>query len=190
MIRMLTGRIAAVTDTGVVLDVRGVGYLVYTTSPSLFDLDSHHTLHTYLAVRETALDLYGFTTESELALFSLLLQVPKVGPKSALHILSQANPALLIESISANDAGRLHKVSGIGKKTAENVVQYLHDKIDTLSTHTRSEHPATMNTKKSDAIDALVSLGYELTNARQAVQQYGEELSVNELITKALKELT
>lgn len=190
MIRMLTGRISATTDHGVVLDVRGVGYLVYTTSPALFSLDSHHTLHTYLAVRETALDLYGFTTESELSLFTLLLQVPKIGPKSALHILSQANPALLIESIGANDAGRLHKLSGIGKKTAENVVQYLHDKIGTLSAHSPSEDPITPNAKKNDAIDALVSLGYELTSARQAVQQYGEDLSVNELITKALKELT
>lgn len=188
---MLTGRIGAIFDQAVVLDVRGVGYLIYTpTASTRLERDAHATFHTYLAVRETALDLYGFETESELELFTLLLNVPKVGPKSALHILSLANPTLLVESISANDASRLHKLSGIGKKTAENVVQYLNGKLDGLSPATTESTVTPTGSKKTDAIDALVSLGYELTSARQAVQQYSDELSVNELITKALKELT
>lgn len=190
MIRMLTGRICATHDQSVVLDVRGVGYLIYTPMTTNLELDSHASFHTYLAVRETALDLYGFVTESELELFTLLLNVPKIGPKSALHILSLASPSLLVESISANDANRLHKLSGVGKKTAENVVQYLSGKLDGLSPATTESTVSPTGSKKTDAIDALVSLGYELGNARQTVQQYSDELSVNELITKALKELT
>jgi len=186
---MLTGRVSALFELAMVIDVRGVGYFVRTpTATTTWVVDSMVTVHTHLAVRETALDLYGFMSQSELELFELLLGVPKIGPKSALQILNQASPTLLVESISTKDADRLHKLAGVGKKTSESVVQYLHDKLDGLAfiivpTMTVSS-PA-----KTDAIDALVSLGYDLAHARQIIGQYSDDATVNELVTKALKEL-
>jgi holliday junction DNA helicase RuvA len=189
MIRTLTGRITAIGAMAVTIDVRGVGYLVHTaTAHHSLSIETVATLHTYLAVRETALDLYGFLSEAELELFELLLDVPKIGPKSALQILAQANPTLLVESIGSKDSDRLHKLAGIGKKTAENLVQFLHEKIEGLTFTIPTSTPAT-SPAKADAIDALVSLGYDLTAARQTVQALGDELTVNELITKALKDL-
>jgi holliday junction DNA helicase RuvA len=189
MIRSLTGNIASVTDGAVVIEVRGVGYLVGApTKTTLFQVGEERTLHTHLAVRETALDLYGFTTARELELFEFLLLVPKVGPKSALQILSQASPTLLIESISKNDSQQLHKLSGIGKRTCENLVQYLHHKIEDYGFSHIEESPR-FDGNKSDAIDALVSLGYDTTTARAAVANLDAELSVNELVTRALKRI-
>ena len=191
MIRTLTGRISAAMELAIIIDVRGVGYLVHTpTATTKWQADSVVTAHTYLAVRETALDLYGFATEAELELFTLLLLVPKIGPKSALQILNQASPTLLVESIGAKDAERLHKLSGIGKKTCENIVQFLQEKIEGLVFMPSLPASTGTSPSKTDAIDALVSLGYDLASARQLVNTYPDEASVNELITRALKELS
>jgi holliday junction DNA helicase RuvA len=134
MIRMLVGEVAAVADGYVTVLVGGVGYLVGTnTKGVMFRTGDKVTLHTHLAVRETALDLYGFTTVSELDIFELLMLVPKIGPKSALQVMNQASPTLLLEAIGKKDAGYLHKLSGIGKKTCENIVQFLHDKVEGMA---------------------------------------------------------
>jgi Holliday junction DNA helicase RuvA len=189
MIRTLTGKITAVHDLAVVMEVRGVGYLIGApTANTAFKVDDELTLHTHLAVRETALDLYGFATLTELDLFELLLQVPKVGPKSALQILNQASPTLLIETISGNDATQLHKLSGIGKKTCENVVQYLHKKIGDFGFAETNEAPK-LDGQMSDAIDALVSLGYDLGTARSVVSELPKDLSTNDIIKQALKQM-
>lgn len=178
-------------ELAIVVDVRGVGYLVHTpTTTTKWAVGSVSTVHTYLAVRETALDLYGFATEAELELFSLLLLVPKIGPKSALQILNQASPTLLVESIGAKDAERLHKLSGIGKKTSDNIVQFLHEKIDGLVFTATPVASVGTSPAKTDAIDALVSLGYDLTSARQLINTFSDDATVNELITKALKEMS
>lgn len=189
MIRSLTGTINAVFDGSVVIEVRGVGYLVGApTKTTTFQTGDELTLYTHLAVRETALDLYGFTALSELELFEFLLLVPKVGPKSALQILNQASPTLLIESISKNDPNQLHKLSGIGKRTCENLVQYLHHKIEDYGFSAPEETPR-FDGNKSDAIDALVSLGYDMSVARSIIADMDVELSVNELVTRALKKM-
>ena len=136
------------------------------------------------------MDLYGFTTMSELDLFEFLLLVPKVGPKSALQILNQASPSLLVESIGKKDPVHLHKMSGIGKKTCENVVQYLHDKIENVGFDVPTETTTPFGSNQKDAIDALVSLGYDLATARETIQKLPNELSTNELVTQALKQIT
>ena len=191
MIRSLTGTL---TDQGpgwVVVDVQGVGYLVQVNA-TLTGLIAGSTvnLKTYLAVRENALDLYGFVESTELAMFELLLGVPKVGPKSALGILSQATPTLLSEAAHKNDGAYLHKLSGIGKKTAENVVQYLHNKKDQLPS-APTDVADDLTTAQNDAIDALISLGYDATKARENVLALSEEhTTVNALVTAALKQIT
>lgn len=189
MIRTLTGTIDAVMEGAVTLDVRGVGYLVAVpTKTTNFTKGEEMRLYTHLAVRENAMDLYGFTTLSELEVFEMLLSVPKVGPKSALQILNQASPTLLIESIGKNDPAQLHKLSGIGKKTCENIVQSLHKKIGEFG-FTEHENTVKIDDQKSDAIDALVSLGYDLGTARTVVSEMDSELSTNEIIKKALKQM-
>lgn len=189
MIRSLTGTVLAVYENAVVLDVHGVGYLVNTPLSSLPEEHETITLHTYLAVRETALDLYGFQDVSDLSMFELLLGVPKVGPKSALQILNQATPQLLVEAAEKNDAGYLHKLSGIGKKTCENVIQYLHGKLDHLPHVTNSQSDLT--TVQADAIDALVSLGYDAATARETILGFdSEDATINSLVTQALKRIT
>ena len=190
MIRLLTGEIAAVTDGYVTVVVGGIGYLVGTsTKTTLYKVGENVTLHTHLAVRETALDLYGFTTVSELDIFELLMLVPKIGPKSALQVMNQASPILLLEAIGRKDAAYLHKLSGIGKKTCENIVQFLHDKVEGMA----FAHDITVTTglteAQTDAIDALVSLGYDLTTARASVKEL-DGTSANDLIKQALKQMT
>lgn len=176
-------------DDALTLEVRGVGYLVgATTKATKYTVDEELTLHTHLAVRETALNLYGFTTITELELFELLLLVPKVGPKSALQIMNQASPTLLVESIGKNDPQQLHKLSGIGKKTCENVVQYLQNKIEGFG-FAIAEETTRLPDQKMDAIDALVSLGYDLSSARDVIGDLEDTLNTNELVTRALKQM-
>ncbi len=189
MIRSLTGKIKAIMEGGLTLEVRGVGYFVRVPiKTTAFTKDEELTLHTHLAVRETALDLYGFTSLTELEVFEMLLQVPKVGPKSALQILNQATPVLLIESISKNDPQQLHKLSGVGKKTCENVVLALHKKIENFGFAEVKEMPK-LDDQKSDAIDALVSLGYDLGTARTVISDMPKDFSTKDMITKALKQM-
>jgi len=190
MIRTLTGDITYISDNSLVVDVNGVGYLVgCPTLTNQFILGTTVTLHTYLAVRETALDLYGFPQHTELEMFELLLGIPKVGPKSALQILCQATPTLLIESTHKKDGVYLHKLSGIGKKTCENIVQYLQNKLDKLPT-TNTSTTDSLNQIQTDAIDALISLGYDTTTAREAILNFNDDtMTVNSLVTQALRQI-
>jgi Holliday junction DNA helicase RuvA len=192
MIRSLTGEISQVTDGYLVVVVAGVGYLVGSnTRTNNFKVGDLVTLYTHLAVRETALDLYGFTSISELDLFELLLLVPKIGPKSALQVLNQASPTLLIEAISKKDGAYLNKLSGIGKKTCENIVQFLHEKIEHIALGFDLQLNSPFSESETDAIDVLVSLGYELALAREIIKSIDNSSgSTNELVTKALKQIS
>jgi Holliday junction DNA helicase RuvA len=189
MIRSLTGELTHVTDQYVTISVRGVGYLVGTPAVNTgLSVGDSVTLHTHLAVRETALDLYGFTSIHELDIFELLLSVPKIGPKSGLQILTQASPDLLLEAIGKKDPGYLHKLSGIGKKTCENIVTALYDKIDGLAVTSETAKSKGLNDVQTDAMDALVALGYDLSSARETIKNLSGE-TANELVSKALKQL-
>jgi Holliday junction DNA helicase RuvA len=190
MIRTLTGTITQAKDTSVVIDVRGVGYLVGTPNKGgELQIDDSVTLQTHLAVRETALDLYGFGSHLELEMFEMLLGIPKVGPKSALQILVAATPNLLIESAQKNDHVYLHKMSGIGKKTCENIVLYLHKKVADMQIESRTAADSFSQTQ-NDAIDALITLGYDVASARESVKHLTDKDStVNSLITQALKHI-
>ena len=170
------------------LDVNGVGYLVAVTKQPTTANGEELQLHTYLAVRETALDLYGFETRDELEIFELLITLPKVGPKSALQILSQADIELLKKAVLSDDATYLTKMSGIGKKTAEKIVLELRDKFaDRFDAPTAASGDT--NGEISDVIDALVTLGYPLNDARRVAQGLPPNLSANEAIREALKQL-
>ncbi len=189
MIRKLGGKLAEILEGAVVIDVNGVGYLVATNQlPTNSKLGNEITLHTYLAVRENALDLYGFSTRDELEIFELLITLPKIGPKSALQILSQADIELLKKAVLNNDATYLSKMSGIGKKTAEKIVLELGDKF-AKRFDTAVAIGQTGNSDASDVIDALVTLGYPLSDARSIVQKLPPDISANDAIKEALRQL-
>jgi Holliday junction DNA helicase RuvA len=190
MIRTLTGTIQAVEDTQIVIDVHDVGYLVSCLAhQNKFEPGQAIMLHTYLVVRENALDLYGFAEKSELEMFELLLKAPKIGPKSALQILNQAPPPLLAQPQKKHDPVYLQKLSGIGKKTAENIVSFLNNKKDLLPESISSETEE-IDQIQTDAIDALVSLGYDLGAARETILNLAEaDSTVNSLVTRALKQM-
>lgn len=191
MIRSLHGTVESTGLTHLVLTVNGVGYLIYMNTLRYgYEAGDTLHLHTYLAVRETALDLYGFPTVHELEFFQLLLTIPKIGPKSALQILSQADISILTEAIKMKDATMLHKLSGIGKKTAENIVQFLHDKLEHVSSPVgSSESTDPADRMQSDAIDVLISLGYNPADARSAVRAVPSHTDTTDLVKQALRGL-
>jgi Holliday junction DNA helicase RuvA len=152
------------------------------------------TLHTHLAVRETALDLYGFQDQGELSFFELLLTLPKIGPKSAMQILSQADVSLLKTTILSQDPTHLSKMSGISKKTAEKIVLGLKDAFDAdlyQGVRDESAEALVQSAFVSDTIDALITLGYPQADARKAVQQLLAEkphiTKANDAIKEVLK---
>lgn len=194
MIRSLTGKLRQKMDQAVLIEVQGIGYLVYVPKTPTVTNDTELTLHTYLAVRETALDLYGFETLDELELFEHLLTLPKIGPKSALQVLTQASVELIKSSIANNDPGQLSKMSGIGKKTAEKVIAGLTEIYEKQGlVFTTEAATAGSGAHLSDTIDALVALGYPEHDARKSVQQITEskpELkNTNDILKEALRTL-
>lgn len=195
MIRRISGTVVDCAEQFIVVDVNGVGYLLYTPNATSYTLDKDVTLYTHLAVRENILDLYGFATRDELELFELLLGLPKIGPKSALQILSQADMDLIKTAVINDDPAHLSKLSGIGKKTAEKIVQGLADSFESYAgAYTQSSQQTAATTHTNDAIDALISLGYPQSDARKVVQQVVAENTkletANDLVKEALKILS
>jgi len=146
----------------------GIGYKVACTKNTLLNISIGDAVafSTYLAVREDALDLYGFIEEDELRLFELLLTVSGIGPKSALSILDVASVETLRTAISQAKSEYLTKISGIGKKTAEKIILELRDKI---GIGTESAHAALKGDE--DAMEAMKSLGYSMQEARDALRK-------------------
>ncbi len=192
MISRLTGTIAHIDPKYVILDVKGVGYKVFTTVDIMLKLgkeQSETTLWTYLAVRETALDLYGFSSLSELNFFELLITISGIGPKTALGILNSASVETLQTAVQTDDISHLTKISGIGKKVAEKIVMELKDKVDKF-THSEESKIAMRAAHKTenDALEALKSLGYSQIEARDALKEIPKEITkTNEKIKEALK---
>jgi holliday junction DNA helicase RuvA len=187
MIARLNGEIADIRNGHVVIMVGGVGYLVAVAQSSGFALGTTVSLYTHLAVRENALDLYGFTHEDELRMFEELIKLPKIGPKTAIQILSQADLKTLVHAVTINDPSYLSKLSGIGKKSAEKIVAGLKDIFDTepfMGTHVPSK-------QNDDVIDALLTLGYSQRDVLDAIQQLPEEITdTNGRLKQALKILS
>ena len=181
-----------------VVDCHGVGYKCFisdTTLSSLPPVGGEVFLFTYLAVREDAMDLYGFSREEELDFFKLLISVSGIGPKAAMAILSAFTPEQLAVSIAAGDAKAITKAQGVGAKTAQRLVLELKEKLGGLSV-SAAETPAVQavsavgaNTNAADAVEALVSFGYSRTEASVAVGRLDSSLSAEELIKLALKAL-
>ncbi len=184
MIARLTGTVVDTRLTHIILDVGGVGYSVAIRLTSHFAVGDRITLHTHLAVRENAQDLYGFLTEDELTMFEHLIKLPKIGPKSAMQILSQAELDLLKQAVMQNDPTYLSKMSGIGKKSAEKIVLGLKDIFESND----FEFSHGEGGPDADTIDALIALGYSQKDAREALQKLPPDITdTNERIKQALR---
>lgn len=181
MIGYIKGNIVWRDLKSVVVDVGGVGYKLFTYAGGL-DSQQEVAFYTYLAVRENALDLYGFPTKAELDFFELLLTVSGIGPKSALAILSVASLDTLSYAINNGDAGHLTKQSGIGKKNAEKIVLELKGKAPEITSEGKA------HTDNDDAIEALKALGYSEKDSREALKK-AEGVTTQEKIRSALKTL-
>ena len=198
MITFLQGVLAESLPTQIVVDVGGVGYQVFIPLSSYDRLPKPGApvrVLTHLQVREDAHVLYGFMTVPERDLFRLLVNnVSGVGPKLALALLSGMPVARFKEAVVGNDIAALSKVSGVGKKTAERVVLELRDKLGVAATWeaaSSANAPGPEEIAVSDAVLALISLGYKQVEAHKAVRQTyqtgGEPPKAEDLVRMALK---
>ena len=184
MIRSLTGTVTHCHPQWTEVQLGGFGLKVFTP-PLSFPTGTTVTLHTYLAVRETALDLYGFCTTRELELFELLLSVPKIGPKSALQIVSGNDLDTLLTAITEQDVSLLKHGVGVSGKTGAAIVTQLHNKV----THLRPTTAVTPHSSvELDAIEALIGLGFSPDIAKARVRACTPTDDVTKLITAALQQ--
>ncbi|MCC8073008.1 MAG: Holliday junction branch migration protein RuvA [Clostridiales bacterium] len=197
MIYNLNGRLTVSDINYIVVECGGVGFKCFTTLNTLQSLgkvgDSVN-VYTYMAVREDAMDLYGFATVVELDAFKLLITVSGVGPKAALAILTELPPDRLAICIAAGDAKAITKAQGVGKKTAERVVLELKDKMAGIADASTAQSVSdavsvTGSSDASEAVAALVALGYSQSDAAVVVGAMDKSLSVDEMIRHGLKQL-
>ena len=186
MIARLRGRPVANTPDGLVVDVGGVGYLVAATPAAVRKADGADevSLHTYLHVREDALQLYGFAEAAERELFVQLLSVNGVGPKVALAIVSGYTPAELRRAIVREDVALFESIPGIGRKTAQRVCLELKEKIVPVSVV-----PAEAEETDGHLVarDALVELGYSVNEAEKRLAEIDASLPPAERVREALR---
>ena len=191
MIGRLSGTLIEKQPPQIIVDVQGLGYeldVPMSTFYNLPGLGESITLFTHLVVREDAHLLYGFGSDDERRAFRQLLKISGVGPKLALSVLSGLSVADLAQTIAMQETGRLTKIPGVGKKTAERLVLELRDKLDHAPSP--SSLAASPKANSGDVLNALLALGYNDREAQWALKQIPKDLSVSESIRHALKQLS
>lgn len=169
MLSIVNGRVLEIYPDSVVVGLGGIGLQVFIPAPLR---DSLHPgdeifLHTYLAVRQDALNLYGFETRDERELFVLLLQVDGIGPRSALAVLSTLSPDAIRRAIFHEQPEVFTRVPGVGKKTAQKILLQLQDRIPAIS---GLEPSTAFGDEDAEVIAALTALGYSVVEAQAALQ--------------------
>ena len=196
MIAYLKGEVADLTSDYVVIDVNGVGYLVFVSArdvQTMPGIGSCVTLYTFLNVYQDGMALYGFADTEGLALFEQLITVKGVGPKAGLAIMSLGTPNQIKGVIAAGDAASIAMAQGIGKKTAERVILELKDKVSALpfeGVEPDGIAPAAVpgTGERGEAVVALTTLGYTKKEAEAAVGSVPDEgLTAEEYVKKSLK---
>lgn len=186
MIGSIRGKVLDVRKDGLLLEVSGVGYIVRTTTEAIAKAvpGSEFALRTHLAVREDALDLFGFESQDEVALFELFIGISGIGPKSALGIMNLADVRTLRNAIGSGDTQYLTRVSGIGKKIAEKIVLELRDKLGS------SSDDSPLLREDTDVLQALEALGYGRAEARETLKLVPKDVrGTNERLKEVLKML-
>lgn len=199
MISSIRGKIVKKLPTYLIVEVDGIGYGVHipvSTYTNLGNVGEVVKLLTHLYVREDCLALYGFSTEGERELFSLLISVSGIGPRVAIAVLSGVPVDELKRAIGEGDISVLTAISGVGKKIAQRLVVELKDKVDVAFLERRGKRAGVLSAEESsvrDAIAALVSLGCKVPAAQKAVREACSRLpkdaKVEELVKEAMKHL-
>lgn len=203
MIAFIEGELAEKYPDGIVVNCGGVGYFIgvpVSLIGALPQVGTRVKIHTYLHVREDAMQLYGFASRKDLELFKLLINVSGIGPKGALSILGSMTPEQLRMAIVANDAKVIAKSPGIGAKTAQKIILELSDKVNIEDMIDLGDSPAfsagggtagPLSGVAADVMQALVSLGYTNSQALAAVSAVSEEDAKDEstMLKAALKNI-
>lgn len=196
MIATLRGNLIYTDANSLIVECGGVGFKCATTTVTLAsfsNLGQEVFLYTYLAVREDAMDLFGFSTVEEMEAFKMIISVNGVGPKIGIALLSEFTPNQLFLYISSNDSRALTSASGVGIKLAQRIVLELKDKVEKVGYVTVADLKPVAKPKKTtadEAIAALMALGYNKGEASLAVGKIEEDLPTDALIKQALKLLS
>lgn len=194
MIYSLNGKLTYTDPTTAVIECGGVGYgcrVTYNTLRELPEIGSNAFLYTYMNVREDAVDLFGFYTKEELESFKLLTSVNGVGPKAAISILSELSSNALAVAVSSGDTKTITLAQGVGPKMAQRIVLELKDKIggDLSAVEDTSAGSFVNSEIKTEAVSALVTLGYSQSEAQSAVSKCDLSKTTEQIIKDALKYL-
>ena len=191
MIATLRGEITQIEDNAVIIETGGVGLRVFVPKPLRDRLNTGEVifLFTHLVVREDDWKLYGFETQSDRELFKTLLGVDGVGPRTALAVLSTLNLDTVQRAVFNEEPDLLSRVPGVGKKTAQKMVLYLHDRLKPVS---GLERIASMSDTDSEVLAALTALGYSVVEAQTAIQILPKDApdDVEERLRLALQQFT
>ena len=198
MIYNVNGTLTYTEPTFAVVECGGVGFKCFVSMNTLKDLTSIGTrvnLFTYMSVREDAMDLFGFSTQAELQAFKLLITVSGVGPKAAIAILSVLSPDRLSIAVSSGDVKSIQAANGVGKKTAERVVLELKDKMVGVGSASAASvvegiQSVAASSNAQEAVEVLVSLGFNQSDAATVVGAMDKSLSVDDMIRNGLKQLS
>ncbi|MDE6957862.1 MAG: Holliday junction branch migration protein RuvA [Lachnospiraceae bacterium] len=200
MISYIRGELVDIQEDKIIVDVGGVGYGIYMPRQAITRLPAagrEVKIHTYLNVREDAMQLFGFLSKDDLEVFKLVIGVSGIGPKGGLSILSGMSPDELRFAVISNDTKAISKTPGIGKKTAEKLIIELKDKLSMEDVLERGKDSLEYSQETSEsvgvqaeAVQALVALGYGSTEALRAVKNViADGMTVEEVLKLSLKQM-
>ena len=201
MIAYVKGTVAYLNDNIIVVDVHDIGYQIFITLRDVQVMPAagkEVCLHTYMNVKEDAMQLFGFLDKDDLAMFRLLLNVNGVGPKAALGILGSLSANDLRFAVLSDDVKSISAAPGIGKKTAQKLILELKDKVhledafEKRLEHNTEQAGKVNNDEISEAVQALTALGYAASDALKAVKkvEITEQMRTEDILKEALKKIS
>ena len=188
----IKGKYITKGESFVVVETGGIGYKIYTSAldiEKMPEVGSEITIYTHLYVREDAQDLYGFITNEEITLFLQLMSVSGVGPKAALAVMSVVSCEQFYVAVMTNDAKTLTKAQGVGPKAAQRIILELKDIVKTVDALPEEIKTTTLEQEnyQSEAVNALIVLGYSPNEAKKAVASVNPDMGVEAIIKESLK---
>lgn len=193
MYEYIKGIFKSIEKEYIVIECGNIGYKIFTSGSTISNMpaiDQQIKIYTHQIVREDFIGLYGFLTKDEISMFNLLISINGVGPKAALSLMSIANVSTLKYAIITDDDKLITKAPGIGKKTAQRIILELKDKITVEGAMPKGTAISDIdidNEKLSEAVGALIALGYSDKEAEKAIEKANRSNSVEDIIKECLK---
>ncbi len=193
MYEYIKGIFKSIEKEYIVIECGNIGYKIFTSGSTISNMpaiDQQIKIYTHQIVREDFIGLYGFLTKDEISMFNLLISINGVGPKAALSLMSIANVSTLKYAIITDDDKLITKAPGIGKKTAQRIILELKDKITVGGAMPKGTAISDIdidNEKLSEAVGALIALGYSDKEAEKAIEKANRSNSVEDIIKECLK---